>query len=81
MACHLDHLCQINLTTIDSRFVTQLFSVLIDHLFSSEVFCYLQFTIAFPVVIIQCYFKIYMFMSLIKITDEKIYQVFVSGSS
>ena len=74
---------------IDSRFVTQLFSVLIDHLFSSEVFLYLQFTIAFPVVIIQCYFKIYMFkfnmiymfMSLIKITDEKIYQVFVSGSS
>ena len=51
---------------IDSRFVMQLFSVLIDRLFSSEVFCYLQFTIAFHVVIIQYYIKIYMFMSLIK---------------
>ena len=51
---------------IDSRFVMQLFSVLIDRLFSSEVFCYLQFMIAFHVVIIQYYIKIYMFMSLIK---------------
>ena len=59
----------------DSRFVSQLFSVLMDHLFSSEVFCYnlLQFSIAFPVEIIQRYFKICMFMSFIKITDEKIY--------